>query len=623
MAKKGRTVAVRITADTKGLVAGITKAEVNLNNLKKTAVAGTAVLAKMAAAGAGAAAGALAAMYARTAPLIDAQAKLADQFHLSTEAIGGLDLQFRLMGVSTDKVKDVLKDMNINLGDAIREGGTAAEKFTDLGLSIDELSKLPADKQFGMIADAIKNLGSASKQASAANQIFGESGIDVLNIIRGGSAAMEESRRKAEAYGTALSRVDAAKVEAANVAFEEAQEAARGLANRITVKLAPIVEALLKQFSALSEETFGFGDSVEKGFSLGVKIVGFFADTIQGLRVVFKGAELAVFTLEASIVEVFRAATHTIAMSLEGWLDLFDVAIKKINKSFGTSFATFEFNAADSPFVKAMDEMSEASRLHIQDLADELKALAMQEMPSDKIEAFMAKVEEVSQKSAENVAKTRQAMLGGGEDGEEVDKKTQEEFEKFQKANQGKAAAELDSLKERLDNLSDFHKKGLMSNKQYWAGMANATTGALANLTAAGAQSNKKMFELNKIAGIANATVATAQGIAEAWKLGPILGPIMAPIVAAAGAAQIQAIRKTQFGGGTAPSAANTPTTPVAPPVGASGAAGGAGGAGPAAGQTLFVEGVDPSSLFSGSMVRELMQKIDEHRRDGGDVVFA
>lgn len=621
MAKKGRTVAVRITADTKGLVAGVTKAEVNLTNLKKTAIAGTAVLARFAAAGAGAAVGALAAMYARTAPLIDAQAKLADQFNISTEALAGLDLQFRLNGVASDKLKDSLKDMSKNLGDAVRQGGSAAEKFTDLGLSVDELSKMTADKQLAAIADAIKNLGSASEQASAANQIFGESGIQILNVIRGGSAAMEESRRKAEAYGTALSRVDAAKVEAANDAWTEAQEAARGLANRITVKLAPVVEALLKQFSQLSEETFGFGDSVEKGFSMGVKIVGFFADTIQGLRVVFKGAELAVFTLEASIVEVFRAATHTIAMSLEGWLDLFDVAINKINKSFGTSFATFEFNAADSPFVKAMDEMSEASRLHIQDLADELQALAMQEMPSEKIEAFLKKVEEVSQKSAEKVAESRKAMFGGDEDGQEADKKTQEEFEKFKKQNQGKAAAELESYQERLSNLAQFHKTGLLNNKQYWAGMAQATTGALESLTAAGAQSNKKMFNLNKIAGVANAVMSTAQGMAKALEWGWPMGPIFAGVIGAAGAAQIQAIRNAQFGGGMAPSAANTPTTPVAPAPGATQAAGG--GAGPAAGQTLFVEGMDPSSLFSGSMVRELMQKIDEHRRDGGDVVFA
>jgi hypothetical protein len=62
---------------------------------------------------------------------------------------------------------------------------------------------------------------------------------------------------------------------------------------------------------------------------------------------------------------------------------------------------------------------------------------------------------------------------------------------------------------------------------------------------------SKKLFNIGKIAAISTATVNTALGVTEAWKLGPIIGPPLAAMVAAAGIVQIQNIKSQQFGGGS------------------------------------------------------------------------
>ena len=72
------------------------------------------------------------------------------------------------------------------------------------------------------------------------------------------------------------------------------------------------------------------------------------------------------------------------------------------------------------------------------------------------------------------------------------------------------------------------------------------------------------MFKINKIAAIANAIVSTAQGVAMALgSAPPPINFVLAALTAAAGAAQIAAIKKTQFGGGGA-----VGTFPAAPATG-------------------------------------------------------
>ena len=120
-----------------------------------------------------------------------------------------------------------------------------------------------------------------------------------------------------------------------------------------------------------------------------------------------------------------------------------------------------------------------------------------------------------------------------------------------------------DLQKKHQGNLLDIAAKGqgamLQANVDFIKSTNNALdrggaqglgvmTNALGKLTSLTASENKKMFEINKAAGIANAIVSTAQGVAGALRYLPFPANIAAAgIVGAAGAAQVAAISSTTW----------------------------------------------------------------------------
>lgn len=149
--------------------------------------------------------------------------------------------------------------------------------------------------------------------------------------------------------------------------------------------------------------------------------------------------------------------------------------------------------------------------------------------------------------------------------------------------------------------------------------------GQLASITAAGAQHNRTMFNLNKAAGIANAIMSTAQGAAKALEWGFPLGPIFAAIITAAGLVQINTIRQAKFGeGSSAPSigggtaipitpAEGTPATPVQQ-IGLPQAAA------PRTQINLTVVGNENKSIDYKTVTEELVPLLNEALANGADV---
>ena len=101
--------------------------------------------------------------------------------------------------------------------------------------------------------------------------------------------------------------------------------------------------------------------------------------------------------------------------------------------------------------------------------------------------------------------------------------------------------------------MAGIQKKYLTAQQQFekksTIQQIGAIGGILAQATAAGAARNRTMFEINKVAGVANAIVSTYEGATRALSLGP-WGIPLAAVITAAGLANVAAINATQFDGG-------------------------------------------------------------------------
>ena len=156
--------------------------------------------------------------------------------------------------------------------------------------------------------------------------------------------------------------------------------------------------------------------------------------------------------------------------------------------------------------------------------------------------------------------------------------------------------------------------------KTSWAGQTAAVLDQVTAMTSGVSQQSRALFELNKIASIANIAVKTPSAIASAYEFGvkfggPPLGAAMAAIAGAAMLAQAAAAGAAQFGGGssTAPSVAGTTPAPAVTPVPAQQTQA------PSQSTVIHLHG----DTIGRKQLRDLMDQLNENSRDGGRFVLA
>lgn len=200
-----------------------------------------------------------------------------------------------------------------------------------------------------------------------------------------------------------------------------------------------------------------------------------------------------------------------------------------------------------------------------------------------------------------------------------------EELELLQELWDKRLIGESNFMEIRLRMMEQFEEKRAAAEERSmtqsekftamsWQNKTETIFGELSALSAGVSTHSRKMFELNKVAGIAEAIINAYTGISKTLSAYPYpVNLAMAAAHAISAFAQVSAIQSTTFeggGGGAAPSlAGSTPATPVTP-VGASNQP---------SGQTTIIN-------FQGtqderSMVRRFAKLLNENTHDGGKVL--
>lgn len=244
------TSTVKITADVAEFVRNIKTAEGQMHMLDRGAgMLRTGVVALASSFVTAAGVGGMGALIARSMQLRDEQAKLAGRLGLTTQEIAALSLQAELTGLGADKLESSLQKMVLRLQEAAVNGGPAADAVEAIGLNIFELASKRPDAAFFAISDAMQNVTNANERLNIVADIFGEKNSTILAMLDEGRAGFDAAADATRNFGTAISSVDAAKIEAANDAFTKASESVDGLATRIGIRLSPVLQQLADNFA--------------------------------------------------------------------------------------------------------------------------------------------------------------------------------------------------------------------------------------------------------------------------------------------------------------------------------------------------------------------------------------
>lgn len=562
------------------------------------------------AAGVAAATVAVVALTKSSMSTIDAQSKLAARVGASVSAIQTLQHAAELAGVGQEALAKTLGVLNARLGEAARTGaGPAYEALQRLGLSARELSNMDADERIKALSDAMKEAGYSTQQMSDTLKNLGVRNQEINNLFIEGSAAIDEAHSNLVAWGVALSDVDAKKVEMANDAMSRIATVMEGVGNQLAIRLSPLLQAVAEYITDAARETGGFGAAIDKAISLGIRLWAAINREIYDFRISLDAA--------ASVAEDIANT----------WRDAPNI----LERMFG-----------EDPGAAGPDEVVAEVEKKFGHLRETLaKPPSMAEW-----EAWWADYKKKSNAAAEALANATKPGGGEGDNGstEAEDKaaaKLQEQLAQrlatLQESLYTEREAEIAIYAERLVDLQEFYDKGMVTAQEFadlrlrieqdHAGkIKDINDDIMQNAQRNAAKQSQLMFgiaddigsALNSIFGesktvaIAQALINTAQAVtktlaqygATPW------GLAAAAAAAAAGAAQIASIRSTSAKGGGS-------KAPVSSGASSAGSAAEAG-----SNQTLFINGLSRSSLFSGESVRELAVKLIEFQRDGGKVVL-
>lgn len=240
------TLTLDLVARTGGFVQGMTKAERESKKWRRQVekdmrkVGKAAKVSLVAVSGAALASGAaLTKMAADGLKSVDSQNKVARSLDGTYNSLSALNIAFDEAGV--DGYERSLSRMNRRLGAAETGTGAAAKTVEALNLNLADLSDMDVDERIATISDAIIDSGASAQQAARYAQDLGFEQKEAAQFFMQGGEAIRQYREEVEAYGLALSDIDAEQVEAANDEFAKIGRLTEGFSVQLASQLAPVV----------------------------------------------------------------------------------------------------------------------------------------------------------------------------------------------------------------------------------------------------------------------------------------------------------------------------------------------------------------------------------------------
>jgi len=271
MSATAATIRIALEAQTAGLKVGMAQGKRAIDDLGKGMSGHVAAgMAKFTAGLAGITAGlmsvrAIIGQVQAAMGSMDETSKFAARIGLAADQLEILNYAAEQSGASAGTMQMGLQRMTRRVNEAAHGTGEAVKALQELGLSAEYLTGLSPDKQFGAIADAMAGVSGQGDKVRLAMKLFDSEGVALVNTMKGGSAALDEFGRQAEANGQLLGN-NREVVEQANDAINNMKKAWGGMIQRVAILVAPWLEKtanLVARLVAGFTKLFGMGGSAQ------------------------------------------------------------------------------------------------------------------------------------------------------------------------------------------------------------------------------------------------------------------------------------------------------------------------------------------------------------------------
>lgn len=241
---------VNLGLDSAQFTDGLKKAEGSSNSFARAMKVGFAA----AAAAATAALAAVAVGVRNTLNSADEMSKMAQKIGIPIEELSKLKYAADMSGVSLQGLQTGVSRLSRNMADAAKGTGAGAEAFKRLGINVKgaDGSLKSSSAVMAEMADKFAQMPDGAQKTAIAMELMGRSGADMIPMLNGGSAALNELLMEAKELGLEISSRTGKAAEQFNDNISRMGYAISGLTLGITAALAPalvVVTDAMVQFT--------------------------------------------------------------------------------------------------------------------------------------------------------------------------------------------------------------------------------------------------------------------------------------------------------------------------------------------------------------------------------------
>ena len=213
----------------------------------------------------------------KTAEAGDEAYKLSQKLGIGVENLQRLQFAAKLADVDTASFAQGMKFLAKGLDEAKHGSGELKEAFAKLKLNPKAFAT--SDEALRALADKFQKMPDGVQKTALAVKLFSRAGTDMIPLLNGGSAGLEEAAAKADKYGIVLTRAQAEAGEKFNDTLTETKAALTGLRNILGNYLIPIIQRYIEYFNDLIAENSEL---------IAQKLQAFFVTFGKVLEIVFK-----------------------------------------------------------------------------------------------------------------------------------------------------------------------------------------------------------------------------------------------------------------------------------------------------------------------------------------------
>src|SRR5690606_33110330 len=167
-------------------------------------------------------------------------------------------------GVTDQQFNMALQRMVRRLAEAAQGTGEAQGAIKALGLDAQELARMGPAAAFEAISEALQDVENQGERVRIAFKLFDSEGAKLVNTLNAGPEAIRALIDEADQLGISFSRVDAARIEAANDAMARVAGVVRGIGNTIAIEVSGPIEAVANHLTEAAKNSDGFRESIRQ-----------------------------------------------------------------------------------------------------------------------------------------------------------------------------------------------------------------------------------------------------------------------------------------------------------------------------------------------------------------------